>query len=348
MAFRPTATLLAGAAFLAQSLALAFADPAPRSHPDAVPAGTITTRISPDANGADATALHFAPHGALLAPAILPRTRPQPPADSVGDKPPIRSDREASLEAFCPIIESEAKRNGLPPAFFARLIWTESRFNASALSPKGAQGIAQFMPGTAAERGLLDPFNPAEAIPHSALYLKELRETFGNVGLAAAAYNAGPDRVAKWLSGASTLPGETEDFVYAITGTTARDWSKGDHHAIGLTAEQATAVQAGCRRLGALVAKLPSAPRPAVRQPWGVQLAADFSQAKALAIYSRVHAHFGAVLPKGEPMIVHSRNLSRGAKPVHAVRIGAPSRHGAQEICDRLRAAGGVCVVVRN
>ena len=70
---------------------------------------------------------------------------------------------------------------------FVRLIWRESRFNPSAVSPKGAQGIAQFMPGTAGERGLLDPLNPVQALPKSAEFLAELRSQFGNLGLAAAA-----------------------------------------------------------------------------------------------------------------------------------------------------------------
>ena len=67
-------------------------------------------------------------------------------------------------------------------------------------SGQRAQGIAQFMPGTADERGLLDPFNPVQALPKSAEFLAELRSEFGNLGLAAAAYNAGPRRVRDWLA----------------------------------------------------------------------------------------------------------------------------------------------------
>src|SRR5437870_3050543 len=81
-----------------------------------------------------------------------------------------------------------------------------------------AQGIAQFMPGTAAERRLLDPFDPVQALPKSAEFLRELREQLGNLGLAAAAYNAGPQRVRDWLSGARPLPAETHNYVLAVTG----------------------------------------------------------------------------------------------------------------------------------
>src|SRR5216684_4717616 len=90
---------------------------------------------------------------------------------------------------FC-MIESAARAEGLPLEFFARVIWQESRFQSNAVGPvtksgQRAQGIAQFMPGTASERGLLDPFNPVQALPKSAEFLAELRGQFGNLGLAA-------------------------------------------------------------------------------------------------------------------------------------------------------------------
>jgi hypothetical protein len=65
------------------------------------------------------------------------------------------------------------------------------------------------MPATAADRLLLDAFDPAQALPKSAEFLRELRAQFGNLGLAAAAYNAGPQRVQDWLAGKRRLPSET-------------------------------------------------------------------------------------------------------------------------------------------
>ena len=91
-------------------------------------------------------------------------------------------------------LEQSAAENALPVEFFARVIWQESRFDARAVSPKGAEGIAQFMPATASWHGLADPFDPTESLRHSAAYLRELLNRFGNLGLAAAAYNAGPAR----------------------------------------------------------------------------------------------------------------------------------------------------------
>ncbi|WP_207919292.1 lytic transglycosylase domain-containing protein [Methylobacterium segetis] len=121
-------------------------------------------------------------------------------------------------------IEHAAVINGLPVEFLMRLLRQESGLNHRAVSRAGAQGVAQFMPGTASARGLVDPFNPFEAIPKSAELLKEYRTRFGNLGFAAAAYNAGPQRVRDWLSGRSLLPKETRDYVAKITGRTTDDW----------------------------------------------------------------------------------------------------------------------------
>src|SRR5215470_4952009 len=126
-------------------------------------------------------------------------------------------------DSVCLMIEAAARAHDLPLEFFARVIWQESRFRPDAVGPRtrsgdSAQGIAQFMPRTAAERGLLDPFDPVQALPKSAQFLQELRGEFGNLGLAAAAYNAGPARVRGWLAGTRTLPSETRRYVAAITG----------------------------------------------------------------------------------------------------------------------------------
>src|ERR1700761_4964673 len=131
---------------------------------------------------------------------------------------------------MCLMVEAAARANDLPVEFFARVIWQESRFQSNAVGPmtrsgERAQGIAQFMPGTASERRLLDPFDPVQALPKSAEFLNELRGQFGNLGLAAAAYNAGPRRVQDWLSGSSNLPQETRHYVVAITGSTVDDWA---------------------------------------------------------------------------------------------------------------------------
>ena len=128
------------------------------------------------------------------------------------------------------MIEAAARANGLPLDFFTRVICQESRFRSDEVGPvtrsrQRAQGITQFMPGTAAERGLRDPFNPVEALPKSGKFLAELRDQFGNLGLAAAAYNAGPQRVRGFIAGLHGLPLETRNYVRKITGHPVEYWA---------------------------------------------------------------------------------------------------------------------------
>jgi hypothetical protein len=133
--------------------------------------------------------------------------------------------------------EDAATAHTLPVGYFLRLIRQESGFNPNSVSRAGAQGIAQFMPATAYDRGLKDPFDPAEALPKSAELLNELRDHFGNLGLAAAAYNAGPERVHRWLAGKSPLPQETIDYVRVITGHDAVDWARSNDLAVNLSTD---------------------------------------------------------------------------------------------------------------
>ena len=134
-------------------------------------------------------------------------------------------------DSVCLMIEAAGRAHGLPPEFFVRIIWQESRFRPSTVGPRrrngeSAQGIAQFMPSTAAEKGLLDPFDPVQALPKAAQFLRELADQFGSLGLAAAAYNAGPARVRAWLAGERKLSAETRNYVVAITGVPADEWAR--------------------------------------------------------------------------------------------------------------------------
>jgi hypothetical protein len=138
--------------------------------------------------------------------------------ETAAQAPPSRT------EQFCRALKEAAENSGIPVPFFARLLWQESRFKSDEVSQAGAQGVAQFMPETAAEVGLDDPFDAMKALPASAKFLRKLRDDFGNLGLAAAAYNAGPGRIQKWLAKESELPRETRDYVRIITGTKAEDW----------------------------------------------------------------------------------------------------------------------------
>ncbi len=134
------------------------------------------------------------------------------------------SGQQASLADLCNALFTAAQDNGLPVPFFANLIWQESRLRDDAVSPVGALGIAQFMPEVAHETGLDDPFDPQQAIPASARFLRELRTQFGNLGFVAAAYNAGAHRVSEWLAHDRALPRETLNYVLRVTGRSAEQW----------------------------------------------------------------------------------------------------------------------------
>jgi hypothetical protein len=132
-----------------------------------------------------------------------------------------------STEEICDTLTKSAQINNLPVPFFIRLLFQESRFNPGVISSAGAQGIAQFMPATAEDMGVTNPFDPRQAIPASARLLNDLLQKFGNLGLAAAAYNAGPKRIVDWLNskGKSKLPEETQGYVKTITGKPVENWS---------------------------------------------------------------------------------------------------------------------------
>jgi Transglycosylase SLT domain len=141
---------------------------------------------------------------------------------------------DGDASTFRKLASDSAIAHALPVDYFLRLISQESGFNPNSVSRAGAQGIAQFMPATASDRGLKDPFDPAEALLKSAELLNEFKQHFGNLGLAAAAYNAGPERVRRWLAGETGLPLETLNYVRIVTGREAADWAAPNAGALGI------------------------------------------------------------------------------------------------------------------
>jgi len=223
----------------------------------------------------------------------------QTPAPSVDDQtkpgPAEKATPAPSADEICRTVEQAAGEYGLPVEFFARVIWQESRFNAQAISPKGAEGIAQFMPATAEFRGLADPFDPIAALHKAAGYLADLRKAFGNLGLAAAGYNAGPGRVSAWLAGTSALPSETRNYVAITTGRPADEWKSPSPPK---DAETALPHGLPCSALANLIVAKPrqAEPEPPSLPRWGMQLAANFSENIAWATYHRVEKQYASVL----------------------------------------------------
>jgi Transglycosylase SLT domain len=151
---------------------------------------------------------------AIVAPRDLPPTLPPVPKPVVHRSP----------QEICDTLAEAAHSNHLPTPFFIRLLFQESRFKPEVVSHAGAEGIAQFMPETSADMGVRNPFDPLQAIPASARLLRTLFQQFGNLGLAAAAYNAGPKRIQDWLAKKGPLPQETQGYVKTITGRPAETW----------------------------------------------------------------------------------------------------------------------------
>jgi Transglycosylase SLT domain/SPOR domain len=299
---------------------------------------------------------------ALISAAVAQEKPDETPATEQEQTAPPAPEKAApapsgeATESICLLIESAAAANGLPAEFFARVIWRESHYNPNAVGPvtrsgERAQGIGQFMPGTAAERRLLDPFDPVEALPKSAEFLRDLRSQFGNLGLAAAAYNAGPQRVRDWLAGRRTLPRETRNYVAAITGRTAHEWA-----ALGATREEKTPPAPPCNELNVIIKRAPNTfvaelerhVTEGAASPWGVQLSAGFSRGKALAVYAAIERKYRTALAGHDPMIIRARLLSRGTSAFYQVRAGAGTRAEADKLCTGLRRAGGHCLVLRN
>lgn len=273
-------------------------------------------------------------------------------AAATEDRPALPStpaEREVYATSVCSMLAERAAENGLPPAFLARLIWKESLFDPSAVSHKGAQGIAQFMPETARRRGLEDPFDADQALAASAAYLAELRTMFGNLGLAAAAYNAGEERVRRWLDGIGSLPFETRDYVASITGRSHDEWTAEGADfpipAIGKSGEFSEQCQSLVMRQ---LSPQQTTGGRAGWKPWGVVLAGGFSEQRALLAFRTIRHRFPSLLKDEEPLVLYKRNLSMGRRKMVRVMVGRNSRAAAQDLCAKLTAAGAACFVEKN
>ena len=203
------------------------------------------------------------PSGDALSADDFDLTEPAPRQKPVDVR--VGPPRHPSRDLVCSAAASVAQANNLPVHFFANLIWQESSFDNRTISRAGAQGIAQFMPRTAVQFGLINPFEPIHALNVAGKFVRDLNAQFGNLGLAAAAYNAGPRRVADWLAKRGELPGETRNYVVRITGRPVEEWvgAKNDVEMLLMPAKapcvqvaQAVEAQAKAVRTARLIAEL--------------------------------------------------------------------------------------------
>ncbi|OEO31434.1 hypothetical protein VW23_016135 [Devosia insulae DS-56] len=248
----------------------------------------------------------------------------------------------------CGAIQLFAWREQLPAGYFARLIWQESRFDPFALSTAGAQGIAQFIPSTARLRGLRNAFDPSEALAKSATYLRFLTDKFGNLGLAAAAYNSGEGRTSGYLKGVNYLPAETRFYVEIVTGRDPDAWLAEVPPDVDYAIGKDEPFIDACVKM-AEAEQVPSLDRqPSEWKPWGVLLAQNFSQGVVIRRFERVQANYPKVLGSEKLMLLMARNPNFGPRLRHYAMIGRDNRAEADALCAKLLAAGGSCIVRKN
>jgi hypothetical protein len=193
---------------------------------------------------------------------------------------------------------------------------------------------------------LVDPFNPVEALHASAEYLSELSRAYGNLGLAAAAYNGGEARVTRFIAQEGGLPDETRAYVQAITGHSAETWRDAPPSKLDLslaaegTFQEACVDQAANRSLRAFRSSPPLS-------PWGVVLASHQDRDGAERQVARLQNRHAAIL-QGEPVAYTHARIAGMHRSLHNAQIGRNGRVEADALCERLRAAGGSCMVLRN
>jgi hypothetical protein len=290
---------------------------------------------------------------ALVDPALAPPPRPDRAAVAQAPDPDIRCTRDKAaciarstyIPDVCRTIEAAARAHGIDRGFFARLLWKESLFDAAAVSPAGAQGIAQFMPGTAKLRGLDDAFNPAEALYASAAYLADLSRTYGNLGLAAAAYNGGEARADRFVAGTGGLPDETRAYVAAITGHSAESWRDAPPATVDLALE-GDDFQAACLTLAANRSLREFRSEPAL-MPWGVVVAMNRDGTAAERQVARLKNRHAGVLGGETVSYTRARRPGLPGRFTYA-QVGRGSRGDADALCARLRGDGGDCMVLKN
>lgn len=256
--------------------------------------------------------------------------------------------KESYNRDLCSAIEYFAHANHLPPDYLARLVWRESLFRSDAVSPKGARGIAQFMPGTAKLRGVRDSYDALEALGKAAAYLDELRNRFGNLGLAAAAYNAGEAGLANFLN-AGGLPYETRNYVSAITAHSVEEWRDDPPDLAAPELDKSKPFVDSCV---ALADSRRFKPIPLEQErpwaPWGAQLAEHFQLNAARSLFAANIRKLPAPLNTEKPLIVRQRNADFGRRVRYAARIARQTREEADAICVQVRQQGGSCLVFKN
>jgi hypothetical protein len=146
------------------------------------------------------------------------------------------------------------------------------------------------------------------------------------------------------------MPAETRSYVVAITGQSIEDWVSAGRQS------DFRDDQFSCDEMLALVKRVPDTYLAALEErvnrnagrPWNVQLSASFSRTAALTKYADQVKRFAGAIADSDPVISGAVLRSRGTRALYRVSVGAESRTEANGVCNRIRAAGGACMVLRN
>ena len=169
---------------------------------------------------------------AEIAPQALPGenifvSRPQRKPGIEETRPLLPAGRVVTPAAMDDVINEVSRRYSMDPGLIATVISVESGFNGDAVSPKGARGLMQLMPATARQYGVKNPHDARENIEGGVAYLRDLTQRYkGDMRLALAAYNAGPEAVSK----AAGIPNyrETRDYIQKIEARYGHDLAQGN------------------------------------------------------------------------------------------------------------------------
>jgi soluble lytic murein transglycosylase-like protein len=144
---------------------------------------------------------------------VQPRVEIQGVAEAQPPSAQVQTPTAADMRRYAAIILGACRRNGVEGELVHAMIWAESSFNPNAVSPAGASGLMQLMPETARSYGVDNVFDPEENIRAGVKMMGQLLAQFdGDVELALAAYNAGPNAVIRAGNRIPPRP-ETESYV---------------------------------------------------------------------------------------------------------------------------------------
>ncbi|MBA70973.1 MAG: lytic transglycosylase [Rhizobiales bacterium] len=255
-------------------------------------------------------------------------------------------EKAGNVDRLCALIAEQADIHGLPEAFLARLLFSASAFDPAYVSPTGAAGVAKFNAAVAESGGLSDPSDIETAVPAAARRLSALTERLGNLGLAAAAYQAGEKPVRRWMDGDGYLPASTVFFVQQLTGKGPEAFRSPSATFDIKPLETRYAFAEACKRMPLIASGEASTDIPA-DMPWAVVVGAGPDLDGAMKSWAGVRERTGFRVGGGKVYVTHLEG-GKARRNRYSVRIGAESRGSALAICSRLRGKGGACMVTRN